>query len=194
MKIQSLLAIAVLAVGLIASAQATTVKAMNLDELSQRSDVILVGIVSEITTKTPQETGSYPETHTTFEVLDVLVGDPKTQEITVSTIGGPAGNGLVTKVPGMPEFRMDEKAVLFLVSDQAKGVSIPTGLSQGVFRVKVDPESQKEYIVNQSVDLGIGDLGTASGQTKGRLGGKGVTLSQFKEIVKHKISKTKEKK
>lgn len=194
MKKQFLLAVAVLTAGLFGSAQATTVKAMNLDELTQRSDSIIVGEVTSITTKTPQETGSYPETHTTFEVQDTLAGAQKTQAITVSTIGGPAGNGLVTKVPGMPEFRVEEKVVLFLVSDAAKGVFIPTGLSQGVFRVKVDPESQKEYIVNQSVDLGIGDLQGVSDQSKGRLAGKSVSLSQFKEIVKHKISKTKKEK
>ena len=191
MKNQSLLLILALSVGLCGSTNATTVKAMNLDELTQRSDSIVVGKVTAITTKTSQETGSYPETHTTFEVQEVLFGDENATQITVSTLGGPAGNGLVTKVPGMPEFRVDEKAVLFLVSDQTKGVSIPTGLSQGVFRVKVDPDSQKEYIVNQSVDLGVGDLEDVSAGRKSRLAGKSVSLSQFEEVVKHKLSKLK---
>lgn len=194
MRKLNLLLIMALVAGLTGPTAATTVKAMKLDELTQRSDAIVVGEVTAIATKTSQETGSYPETHTTFEVQEVLFGQESATQITVTTIGGPAGNGLVTKVPGMPEFRVDEKAVLFLVSDQAKGVTIPTGLNQGVFRVKVDPDSQKEYIVNQSVDLGIGDLDEVSDQTKSRLAGKSVSLTQFKEIVKQKLAKLKKSK
>jgi hypothetical protein len=55
----------------------------------------------------------------------------------------------------------------------------------------VDPESQKEYIVNQSIDLGIGDLTSVPDSSKGRLGGKSVSLSQFEEVVKNKLSKIK---
>lgn len=189
-----LLLAAVVTLGFSASVNATSVKAMKLDELTQRSDSIVIGTAKTIATKTSQETGSYPETHTTFAVQEVLHGDTTRTEITVSTIGGPAGNGLVTKVPGMPEFRVDEKVVLFLVSDTAKGVSIPTGLNQGVFRIKVDPDSQKEYIVNQSVDLGIGDINSLSNQAKSRLAGKNVGLSQFKELVQHQLSKVKKSK
>ena len=175
-----------------AAGMATTVAPMNLDELTQRSDSIVLASVKEISYGMNEKAG-YPETRTTFSVEEVLFGDAL-EQISVCLVGGPAGSGKVTVVPGMPRFRAKERAILFLVRDKERGVAIPTGLEQGVFRIKTDPETKKEYIVNQSVNLGITDLPSSSKESLTKRKAETLTFSDFRGVVKEKVSKRKTEK
>lgn len=173
--------------------QATTVVGMNLDELTQRSDRIVVGTAQSVHYEM-HPTAGYPITKTVFRVSDTLYGNKDDSEVTVSVVGGPAGNGLVTIVPGMPRFQVDDKAVLFLVDDPATGSSVPTGLEQGVFRIKVDPKTQKEYIVNQSVDLGVTPTTTDENKVLTKRKAERFGLGDFKLLVKNKVKSLKKPK
>ena len=137
--------------------QSTTILPMSLEELTRRSDSILVGKVKSITYSKNEATG-YPETRTTITVENPVFGDDKSSEVVVAVPGGPAGNGLVTIVPGMPRFKVDERAILFLVKDKDRGVSFPVGAEQGVYRIKYDSETKQSYVLNQSRDLSVIDV------------------------------------
>lgn len=174
--------------------QATTVLAMGLDELTQRSDTILVGTVKSISYGSNAKSG-YPETRTSLVVGETIYGEEGLEEVTVCTIGGPAGNGKVTVVPGMPRFAVDEKVILFLVRDPEKGVAVPTGLEQGVFRIKVDPETETEYIVNQSVDLKVTTLETLNEEAiPSKAKAETLTYGQFRNVVREKVKVLKKDK
>ena len=148
--------LAVFLIGLLAviSARATTILPMSLDELTRRSDSIVVGKVKSVA-YAQNEISGYPETRTTVTIENTVYGDDKIKEVVVSVPGGPAGNGLVTIVPGMPQFKVDERAILFLVKDKDRGVAFPTGAEQGVFRIKVDPVTKQPYVQNQAHDLSV---------------------------------------
>ncbi len=137
--------------------QATTILPMSLEELTRRSDSIVVGKVTSVAYTKNAATG-YPETRTTFTVQNPVYGDEKAAEVVVAVPGGPVGNGLVTIVPGMPVFKVDERAVLFLVKDADRGVSFPVGAEQGVYRIKYDSETESYYVHNQSRDLSVIDI------------------------------------
>jgi len=191
MSIKPLATVTGLVVLLLSTAgQATSVVAMNLDELTQRSDAIVIGTAKNVTYGM-HPTAGYPVTKTTFKVDETLYGDESVQERTVSVVGGPAGNGLVTVVPGMPRFKVDEKAVLFLVTDPATGNAVPTGLQQGVFRIKVDPKTEKEYIVNQSVDLGVTSLNSDAAKARTKKKAENLSLVEFKTLLKKKLKARK---
>jgi hypothetical protein len=194
MSIKTTLVVGVLAFFAATSSQATTVLAMGLDELTQRSDTIVVGTVKSITYGTNDKSG-YPETRTELVVGETIYGEEGLAEVTVCTIGGPAGNGKVTVVPGMPRFAVDEKVILFLVRDSAKGVAVPTGLEQGVFRIKVDPDTKTEYIVNQSIDLGVTTLEVIDEKAVPyKKKAENLTYGQFRNVVKDKVKVLKTEK
>lgn len=137
--------------------QATTILPMSLEELTRRSDSILVGKVTSVTYVQNEVTG-YPETRTTLAVQNPVYGADNLSEVVVAVPGGPTSNGLVTIIPGMPRFKVDERAILFLVNDKERGVSFPVGAEQGVYRIKYDTETEKFYVQNQSRDLSVIDL------------------------------------
>lgn len=150
MKILSVLVLS----GMLGSTYATTILPMSLEELTRRSDRIVVAKVKSISYSQNEKSG-YPETRVTLAVENTVYGNDKSETAVLAIPGGPAGDGLVTIVPGMPQFNQDERAILFLVQDKNKGVSFPTGAEQGVFRIKTDPVTKESYVFNQSVDLSV---------------------------------------
>ena len=194
MSIKTTLVMGLIVLFAATSSQATTVLAMGLDELTQRSDTIVVGVVKNVTYGIDDQAG-YPETRTQLVVGETIYGEEGLEEVTVCTIGGPAGNGKVTVVPGMPRFAPEEKVVLFLVRDAEKGVAVPTGLEQGVFRIKVDPDTKTEYIVNQSVELGVTTLETIDEKAVPyKKKAENLTFGQFRNLVKEKVKVLKKEK
>ncbi len=173
------------------SVQATTVAPLSLEEMTRRSDSIVVGKATSVTYGFNNRAG-YPETRTTFTVESGLYGDSTGESVVVCLPGGPAGNGLVTVVPGMPKFKVDERAVLFLVKDKSRDVAIPTGLEQGVFRIKVDPNTDESYVFNQSRDLSsigqsaISGAASTKDAAKQRLFDFELKVRQLTEKVKQK--------
>jgi hypothetical protein len=161
---------------------------MSIDDLTKRSDVALVGKVTSISHT--NDAGRYPETRFKMDVLEIFYGSEDLSEVTVCLPGGPAGNGLTTFVPGMPKFQVGEKVALFLVLDKDRGVAVPTGLEQGVFRVKVHPDTEEEYVVNQTVDMKLSSLNSTKA-SKDVKKAKGPSLSDFGKVIKEKAEALK---
>jgi len=136
---------------------ATTVVNMNLEELTRRSDTAVIAKVTSVSYGFNEEAG-YPETRTKFSVEDTVYGGGNREEIILSLPGGPIGDGLVTVVPGMPRFKDEERVVLFAVEDNDRGFAYPTGLEQGVFRIRTDPKTKIDYVFNQAMNLGSIEL------------------------------------
>ena len=178
-----------------ADARSTTVLPMNLEELARRSDTAVLGKVKSVSYGV-HPTHGYAETRTTFTVDRTVYGRKAAQEVVVCVPGGPAGDGFVTVVPGMPRFKEEEKAVLFLVLDDGRGVGVPTGAEQGVFRVRKDPLTKKEYLFNQSVDLNLSlQSPNTSAPPSTQAGGKpraGVTVEDLKQTL-DSLAPTKER-
>ena len=169
----------------ISTVYSATVVKMDIDDLTKRSDVAVVGKVDSISN---QNQGDYPETLFHVTVLETFYGSEEMTDVTLCLPGGPAGNGLTTFVPGMPKFKVGEKVVLFLVLDQDRGVAVPTGLEQGVFRVRTNPDTKEEYVVNQTVDLKLNTIGSSAGQKI-----KSPSLSNFAKTIKAKAKELKKK-
>lgn len=172
------------------AATATTILGMSLEEMTRRSDQIVIAKAKAVSYSTNEKTG-YPETRTTFTVEDTLFGKEEPSEVVVAVPGGPVGNGLYTVVPNMPKFKVDDRAVLFLVVDKDNGNAFPTGAEQGVFRIKVDPDTQEAFVQNQAHDLSIVNLPdnpvAKRMENKSRVG-----LGDFRATVRQLATKVKD--
>ena len=142
----------------------------NLEEMTQCADRVFLGrctAVDETTEFIAQ--GDMPVTHYTFEVERALKGSVPRQ-FTFTQLGHPArraagkGGEIVshgqavgpdTFFHGMSEYRIGERAVLFLIPNYMGGkVTYPVGLYQGAFLVSRMP-SGKELARNGINNLGL---------------------------------------
>jgi hypothetical protein len=125
------------------SAQATSVTEVGFSDLVQRADVIAVGTVSEIKEQW-DETRKAPLTLVTFSQLTVLKGNPGTS-MTLEFLGGHTPQGLVLTIPGVPQFTVGEKTVVFEAGNRRDFCPL-VGVWQGLLRVKTDPQSGIETV------------------------------------------------
>lgn len=159
MKLQpSFVAIATVVLAMFGVVQATTLLPMSTEELVRRSDAVVVATVDKVSHGFNPDHG-YAETLYRFKVENSVYGVEKnTPTLTLALPGGPAGEGLVTVVPGMPVFKTGESAILFLVCDTKRNTFVPTGLNQGVIRVLRNKRGDRYCILDQTRDLSyLGD-------------------------------------
>ncbi len=128
---KSTIAIGLLCVLLIAPAGATVLVPATLAELSQEARVIARGRVIEMA---PRWTGDWRsiETLVTLHTEDTLKGSAG-PTVSFRVPGGQVGR-YKRVVIGAPEFRVDQRLVVFL-NDRGSDVPYLLGLSQGVFRL-----------------------------------------------------------
>ena len=125
------------------SAQATSVTEVSFSDLVQHADVIAVGTVSEIKEQW-DETRKAPLTLVTFSQLTVLKGNPGAS-MTLEFLGGHTPKGLVLTIPGVPQFTVGEKTVVFCAGNH-RDFSPVVGVWQGLLRVRTDPQSGIETV------------------------------------------------
>ncbi len=116
-----------------ASASATTIIPLSLDQLAGKSTTIVRAQATQTWSAwNPQHTVIY--TYTKFQVVKSLKGASE-QTITVKQIGGRVGNTM-QRVSGVRHFTVGEEDVLFLQPSQDyDGTLIVTGLVQGSFQL-----------------------------------------------------------
>lgn len=123
------------------SAQAGTVLAMNLEQMTDRADMIFVGrVTGRRADWSADRTRIY--TYVTFEVSRYLKGGASgSRQTTVRLLGGQVGPYLV-RVPGMPQFSEGEEVLLFCTG---AGARIPTvlGMSLGKFTITTDAAGER---------------------------------------------------
>ena len=123
----------------IGSAEAATVRALSPGQLAERSTLIFIGTVERQASRFVSA-NNHVVTDTVFRVEQVVKGDKHQTTFSLTQLGGTVGEGRhqrATHVPGYARFTAGERVVLFL-EPTTTGRLVPTGLSQGKYRLKTD--------------------------------------------------------
>lgn len=131
------LAFLALAASVVAPASATTLIRESLDDLVRANRTIVVGEVVDVRSYWNAD-GTFILTDVRIAAHDVLKGNPKDREITITLMGGRVGD-LTTLIIGNPELAPGNSYVLFLNEEDLPGTRALTvrSLMQGAFDVKI---------------------------------------------------------
>jgi hypothetical protein len=126
-------AIAALALVGAQAAFATTVQKLTLQELTKKSDSIVMARVDDAVASWD---AGHKEIYTyiTLSVLQPVKGNKGGTTITLRELGGTVDN-VISIVPGMPSFTKGEEVVVFLTQKDAAGYPWVMGLQQGKYSV-----------------------------------------------------------
>ena len=137
-----------------ASASATVVIHVGLDELTEISHVIAHVDVESVEFVQPRP--GVIKTRPTFRAREILRGaEDFDGELLVVEVGGGEWGDLRSHIPGMPRFRAGQEVLLFL--ERTSGGHIFTGLGQGVFRLRRDPASGEALATRRLNGVGLVD-------------------------------------
>lgn len=141
------LAGAVLLPALASPTFASKVRAMTLEEMTERAGRIFSGQCTGV--RVVEQSGrGIPLTEVTFQVHRTLKGRPGA----TLTIRQPGGQSVAGErsvgIVGLPRFRPGEEVILFLYGESASGLTSPVGLGQGKFTVYTDKEGLR-WAVNE---------------------------------------------
>jgi hypothetical protein len=114
-----------------APASATVMKGLSLDQMTDRSQVVLRG---RVVARRAVRVGRLIFTEHTLAPTGCLKGSCD-KRVRVRTAGGDLGRGLAMHVDGVAELELQSEVVVFLQRRGATGLRT-VGLSQGAFRVK----------------------------------------------------------
>jgi hypothetical protein len=153
-----------------ASAYATTVQRLGLEDLVKRSRTIVVGRVTGSRTYwTPDR--KLILTNYTIRVDENMKG-ATSSTVEVTTIGGKIGD-VELHMAGMPSFQSGESAVVFI--EQSAGYQVVLGLGQGKFTV-----------TNGEVSNNVGDLSFPDGRPGASMR---MPLQTFKSQIRNILNK-----
>ncbi|HEY2924603.1 MAG TPA: hypothetical protein VGJ98_06510 [Candidatus Eisenbacteria bacterium] len=129
------LVVAIAALALVGAqvAFATTVQKLSLQELTKKSESIVMARVDDAFSSWD---AAHKEIYTyfTLSVLRPVKGSKGATTITLRQLGGTVDN-IASIVPGMPSFRKGEEVVVFLTEKDAAGYPWVMGLQQGKYSV-----------------------------------------------------------
>lgn len=163
----------------VSSAQATVVVIDPLEVMSQKSEVVIHGVVFDQEVR--QDERGRIITLTTVEVLDGLKGAAKGEEIVIYQVGG-TFQGISQWIAGNHRFAQGEEFILFGVRHDNMVVSYGVGI--GKFRVIRDASGT---VVVEDVNNVIGAYGQRNGQMKleHAIPRVYLTLDTFKDMVRN---------
>jgi hypothetical protein len=124
-------------------ARATSVTEFTFTDLVTQADVIAVGTVTDIRDHWDAEKKA-PLTLVTFSNLTVVKGSPG-NSFTLEFLGGKMPDGLVMTIPGVPQFAVGERALVFCAGNRRDFCPL-VGIWQGVLRVMADPQRKTETV------------------------------------------------
>jgi hypothetical protein len=182
MRVQ-LLAVLV-AVLMAASASATTLVRMSLDQLAEASTEIVRGhVVSQETLWNPGRTRIY--TYTTVAVDRTYKGNPPSA-LVVQQPGGTIGKVHVF-VAGTIQFHSQVEYVLFLERSAADPSKfLPVGMMQAAYRIYRDATTQEERLI---LPLGFLTRGTPASGAGSTIAGSAVPVRQFQREISTALSR-----
>src|SRR6476661_3623526 len=125
------------------SLEATVLVPAEFREIVSGSQIIVYGRIADVHAEWSDDRRSI-DTIVSLEAATYLKGGPG-ELVTFKVPGGQIGRYRNVMV-GAPEFHAGEEAVLFL-SAQGPSVAHVFGLSQGVFRVRVDPRTGSRVVL-----------------------------------------------
>jgi hypothetical protein len=159
-RIRLFLVVAIAAVALLGAqaALATTVQKLSLQELTKKSDSIVMARVDDAVASWD---AGHKEIYTyiTLSVLQPVKGNNGATTIMLRQLGGTVGT-IASIVPGMPSFRKGEEVVVFLTQKDQAGYPWVMGLEQGKYSISTDKNGVK-MVRN---DLSGSELLSKSGQ------------------------------
>jgi len=141
--IRTLLSAGALALALgIASgeAEATTLSTLSVDQMTDASDLVVRGTITEIWTD--KDSNGYIWTRAQLNVTDSLKGDAGDQ-LVISQLGGQYMNDAAW-IEGAARFSIGEEGLFFLTTNKDGTRLSPVGMWQGKYTVRIDPDSGKE--------------------------------------------------
>src|SRR5262249_47327516 len=114
---------------------ALMVARLSLAEVTQQAARIVHATVSGV--RSGRDDTGLPATWITLTVVQTLKG-PEAAQLMIKQYGvdAPLSDGTVTRLSGMPQYRVGEEIVLFLRADSREGFTSPVGLTQGAYRVQ----------------------------------------------------------
>ena len=155
-------------------AEASTVRAMNLEQMTDRADMIFTGrVASKRAEWNAERTRIY--TYVTFEVDSYLKGGNDARVATVRLLGGRVGP-YVAHLPGTPQFGIGEEVLLFCAGQQARIPSV-LGLSLGKFTISTNADGER--IVRRDIST----LMLASYNTKSRKPGDPIQRYHLSDVA-----------
>ncbi len=127
------------------SVHGATVRTLDLPQIAQQADVIVDATVQSVNSYWVAPVGVKSiRTRVNFTVNATIKG-PAAQTLSLEFLGGEVGDrGL--KVPGVPQFAVGERYILFSYSPEKSMVSPVLGMQQGALRVIHDNESQVDRV------------------------------------------------
>ena len=166
---------------LIATAGATMVKPMTVEELTSASSAIVEGqAVDSWTSWNAQHTRIY--TYTRVKVARALKGNAA-ETVVVKEVGGSA-DGYTQHVAGLQPMSTGERALRFLRPSVADdGTMVSFGLMQGHFRVAKDPQRGATVVSN-----GVIGAEQLSGKTVKHYQGSQLTLSEMETRIRKAVA------
>ena len=143
-----LLVVAVVALLCSQAAFATTVQKLSLQDLTKRSESI---VMARVTDAVSAWDAGHKEIYTTYtlQILNAVKGRKGESTVTIRQIGGTVDN-IASIVPGMPSFKRGEQVVVFLTQKDAAGYPWVMGLQQGKYTV-VEKDGAK-FVRNDLAD------------------------------------------
>jgi len=170
-----------LAVALATPAGASRFARVGLDYLVAENETIVIGEVIETFSYWNAE-GTLILTDAKVVISDVLKGDPKLQEVTVTLLGGTVGERTHTAV-GAAALETDRSYLLFLHRADLPGapnVQMIREHGQGVFEIQ-DGAGGPRVVSQASSEALVPD---AAGVAEAFGGAKGMTLASIRQAVR----------
>jgi hypothetical protein len=165
--------------------RATSVIELTFNDLVSQADVIAVGTVTDIREQY-DEAKKAPLTLVTVSNLTTLKGSPGSS-FTLEFLGGKLPNGLVMTIPGVPQFKVGEKIVVFCAGNRRDFCPL-VGIWQGVMRVMTDPQRGIETVSDNFrvpiITIHDGALIKRSAETGAQ---EPLPLTTFMQIVKQTL-------
>jgi hypothetical protein len=155
-----------------ASAFATTVAKLNLEQLVKRADIIVQGQVQSVYSQWDEER------HLVFTYVSIRVDESikgsNRRSVLIRQVGGTVGT-VQMSIAGVPQFRTGEAAIVFLKHQDDSTFQV-VGMSQGLYEVVED------YAISNVFGVDLFDNQT--GQiTKPLIGGR-APLEEFKTKIR----------
>jgi hypothetical protein len=144
--------------GLSALASASTVKSLSLEQLAQKSVLIVVGVAEEAQARRHVD-GKLIVTDVGVRVERVLKGDAKPGSVIVTTLLGGELDGIGLSVPGEASLPKGGRSLLFLYrAGRSKDLRV-VGMAQGALPIEARPDGV-QMVIPSSGDSALVDRGS----------------------------------
>lgn len=147
-------------------ASATVVLALDLEDLTALSPLVVTGEVNRIESAwNADKTKIY--TRVWISPQEVLKGPARSGTLMLKLLGGRVDD-TIARMPGAPRFDLGERVLVFLEPRADGDGHLTIGQYQGKFRVFVDPATGRDRVVRAAAEPGVTLAGPGAGPDEGQ--------------------------